>query len=145
MKLSETREIDGLPVRVNQLPVLRQGRIAARLVRELGGAFTGAADDASGFAKAAALLLDNQAPSSPLMELLSTVAVEVDGKLKELSDEPSINGALRGRLGTLVEIVGFALEVNFTDFFVKLVSLAKRMSERAEALKPAKTSETSTT
>lgn len=127
MREQQTREIDGLRFTVQMLPAMRATRLWHRILKGAAPAFlkaagsakSGLADaDVSALADAAQLLFNNFSESDfegILRELLETTLVEKDGKQFPLM--PVFDDLMRGRTVTLLKLVRFALEVNYSDFF----------------------------
>lgn len=135
MPAQDRRTIDGLDVRVNQLPVLRQAALAGKLTPYLGQALT-TPEDKSVWTRTATMLLEDL---PLLLEVLQCTQIVVGegaaARLREMNSEAAINEVLRGRLSALVKIAGFSLEANFGDFFAALVELAQTaIAEQARAL-----------
>lgn len=125
---AETRNIDGLDVTVQQLPARAAEHVFHRLMSAVGpalAAMTGKAIPAGSILDAdidlgAAINLLFDRLTWPEMEaiqkeLLATSLVSVEGKTIPLM--PVADDLLAGKIGTLLKITAFAIEVNFKDLF----------------------------
>lgn len=128
---TETREIDGLTVTSTPLPARRANRLLTRLgalIAPLGDLIAGAQTGANSFADVdlqglgAALggalsQVQGDAADAMITQTLVATTVIVDGRRVDLSSGEAIDVVFQGRLGTMYKVLGFALEVNFRDFF----------------------------
>jgi hypothetical protein len=123
----ETRSIDGLDFAVTQHGARRSLRLDARIMRQLGpglaDVLTGERVDGGDLAAMArglvplfAHLTDDDADAL-VSEILAFTSVVVDGCNLEMSKAAHFEQAFAGRRMTLWKVVGFALEVNYRDFF----------------------------
>ena len=136
MVKTEPREIDGHTYTVTQLPPRRAMRLLRRLAALIAPAFGGAGDgkvakfDFSGLASALGGLRDEEFDLI-VNELLAMA--QVDGK--DLL--PIFDLTFQGALPTLFKVLGFALEVQYGDFFGdRLAGVKAAMTAR---LSPAST------
>lgn len=126
---SESRNIDGLEVRSSQLPALRTlalsarlGRVAAPALSKMGGLTlkSNVADLLPAIMDLCTRLEEGEIESLAC-EILAATSVQVDEgrgpKLIELNNRQAINGVFSGRFKTLLYVIMFALEVNYSDFF----------------------------
>lgn len=129
---SDTRIIDGLEVRTSQLSALRSlalsarlGRVAAPALSAL-GAGHGSLKAAGGAMLIPALtdlcsrLSEGEIETLACDILASTSVVLDDGKgprIIPLNSRQTIDLAFAGRFKTMLLVIGFALEVNYADFF----------------------------
>jgi hypothetical protein len=128
---NDTRIIDGLEVRTSQLPALRSlalsarlGRVAAPALAALGA--SGGSLKGAGEALIPALtdlcsrLSEGEVESLACDILAATSVVIDDGKgprVLTLNNRQMIDLAFAGRFKTMLLVIGFALEVNYADFF----------------------------
>src|SRR6185295_19587028 len=135
MREIDSREIDGVTFRVQQLPVKRAIKLMHKLARAGVPALlkaVGGSDlkklslsdlDLSSLGDAATMLFDRfseQDLDQVMQELLEGATLEFEGK--ELPALKSLDVALRGKPLTLMKGLGFALEVNFGDFLPALLA-----------------------
>lgn len=125
---AETRTIDEIEVTVQQLPARRAERIFHRLMTAVGPAIAAAASGLGQGGSALEADVDLGAAARTLFdrltwaeteaiqkELLETAQVTIDGKTGLLM--PLVDELLAGKVGTLLKIAAFAIEVNFKDLF----------------------------
>lgn len=123
----ETRAIDGLDFTVVQHGARRSLRLDARIMRQLGPGLadmlTGARvsrDDLAAMVRGLVPLFGNLTDDDAdalVSEILAFTSVVVDGCNLEMSKPAHFEQAFSGRRMTLWKAVGFALEVNYRDFF----------------------------
>lgn len=148
---AESRTIDDIDVTVQQLPARRGERVFHRIMTAVGPAL-GAAAGGLGDGGAAVLDMDVdlgeairvlfdrltwQELESIQKELLETAQVTIDGKTGLLL--PVVDELLAGKVGTLLKITAFAVEVNFRDLFL-LASSAGGLLARVRPSTSPKTS-----
>lgn len=134
---AETRAIDDLEVTVQQLPARRAERVFHRLMAAVGPALGAAAanlgqggsvlDVDVDLGAAIKVLFDRltwQEIEAIQKELLETAIVKVGDQTAKLMDV--VDDVLAGKVGTLLKITAFAIEVNFRDLF--------RMASSADGL-----------
>ncbi len=132
---SETRSFgDDLKVSTTQLPPMRAMPLVTQVGRLVGSALASGATEIAGkklaeidFSKLGAVFagvcaqLEGDELSKLTRALLSNTSaeLEIDGKLRrvELRNDDVINSVFAGRFFTLFEVLAFAIEVNFGDFF----------------------------
>lgn len=141
---TKTRSIDGMTFGVTQLPAIRGLRLFNRLGRVLAPALARAAGsqaggevDLGGLAGALDLLfskLSDDELEGITRELLWNATVEGRPLLQEM------DATLGGKVGTLLKLVGFAVEVNYGGFFAALRGLVPALVRKAA---PRSTSPTS--
>jgi len=134
---TKTRSIDGLNFGVTQLPAMRGLRLFNRLGRVLAPAVARAAASQTdgevqleGLAGALDLLfakLSDDELEGITRELLWNATVEGRPLLQEL------DATLGGKVGTLLKLVGFAVEVNYGGFFAVLRGLVPTLVPRPAA------------
>jgi hypothetical protein len=121
---TQERVIDGMTFRVTQLPAMRGVKMLNRLVRILGPAagraFAGADPSAGlggldvgalgGAVAALTERLSDDELESIIRTLLETATVDNTPLL------PVFDLKLQGRMGSLLKLLGFALEVNYSNF-----------------------------
>ena len=125
MQKSETETIDGLEVKVTQLPALRAFNLLARLGKMLAplikaGSKMSLDDDVSKLAPVigeALSQLDDQGASDLAIQILASTSVIQDGKIKPLNQPELIDSVFTGRMQTMLKTLAFTLKVNFADFF----------------------------
>ena len=123
----ETRTIDGLQVRTQQLPALRAWPLFIKLGRIIGPALTKAADikdisldmDLGELAPAIGALFAGIEPNEAAdlaREILMSTTVVMDNKNFELMNEGAIDTVFSGRFLVFMKTMAFAIQVNFQDF-----------------------------
>jgi hypothetical protein len=134
----DTRYIDGLECETSQLPARRSLKLMAKLLKALGPALVpiamggGMKADASTLGPALSSL-DADAIEPLLCEILAGTVVNVNGVRVQLDSPPKLDLVFDGALMTMFKVAGFALEVNFGDFF----DGASSAKPAIEATKPA--------
>jgi len=129
MLKTEMKEIGGLRFTTTQLPAMRGFKLFTKLVKVAGpilGAL-GELDPEASMASVAGPLaaglqnLDPEEVVSLSLEILvntSAVVTDQTGDRKiELTTRENIDKVFNGRLRTLLEVLAFAIRVNFSDFF----------------------------
>lgn len=144
---SQTTTIDGHSYTVRMLPARRATRMLAKLSGMIGpalgtlaegGKLTDLADakvDGKLFSRAAVALfahVDEDAVDAILMELADVTTVEPGGLLKPIYDVHFM-----GRQGALMKWAGFALRVQYADFFDVASAALASFDARAAATKEA--------
>jgi len=135
MLRSETRTIEGLEVTTQQLPATRAYLLAAKLSKVLVPIASALKGKTMGEALAAPVeslapmleRLDDATLDALMLESLKcTSVVTVDAKgasIKyDLTSKPMIDLAFGGNVAALFKTIGFAIEVNFRDFFAESVA-----------------------
>jgi len=136
MKTDE-REIDGILVKTVQLPAMRAFKLLARLAKAVGPALgvltkfdpnTQLEAVAGEFAGAfASLDADEAERLVPEILIKTTVFIPDErGGSEKLLTKDRIDDIFTGRLMTLFRVVGFALQVNFQDFYAGSAPAAPR-------------------
>lgn len=157
LRNNEEREIGGRRVLVAQLPASRALKLLRRLGHVLGPALAKAAGASKGTLSIAALDVGSLSDAITVLfdrltepeldhlmrELLSTAQVMVDGKWVQLSagsGPQPYDVTFAGDLAGLFATLGFAIEVNFGDFF----AVARGALQAHRAGSPSAGSSTST-
>jgi hypothetical protein len=122
---TETREIDGRNYTVKKFPAMRQVRLLAKLMKNIGPALAGLSKldpnkdiELGGEAMAGAFEnLDPNEAAALIPEILNSTTVMVPsvGELS-LAKEGNIDIAFSDDVRTLFKVLGFALQVNFQGF-----------------------------
>lgn len=139
---TETRMIDGYSIAVSQLPAMQALKMSARLGKLLGGPMSKALGtlDVSDLKTAdmaviggALLSLFESLDENELERLVKTFlqAATLDGK----PFLQVMEAVLAGQVLTIYKALGFALEVNYKDFFAGLAGLGARVKAQAGAVK----------
>lgn len=127
MIVPHKRTIDGIDFEVSPLPAFRALELFPRITGFFAGAVSelGAVqrDKGEAIAKAiAALAKSNPAELVALTKvLLEGCIITLDGKQALLL--PVFDVAMQGKLFTVMKLLGFAIEVNYRDFFSGLDGL----------------------
>lgn len=128
---TEIRTIDGLEVRSAQLPALRTlalsaklGRVAAPALGRLGGLSlrSSVADLIPAIMDLCSRLGEGEVESLATEILAATSVTVDDGKgprLVTLNNRQAIDSVFSGRFRTMLYVIVFALEVNYSDFFAE--------------------------
>lgn len=135
MQATQAREIDGLSFSVSQLPPMKALRMLNRLRRCIGPALGKALGgmsakslkdvDVTALADAIeALNLPDQELEDITKELLYAAFVTHEGVTGALLSGGQFNAVMSGRVGTILKLIAFAVEVNYGSFFVALRALA---------------------
>lgn len=121
----EEREIDGLLFKTQQLPAMRASLLLGRLVKHIGpvlGALSGL-DPSTQLSELGSALTLAFAQANPdeatrlIPEILGSTSVIIEGKHVPLNSSSNIDLVFSGRLKTMFMAVGFALQVNYRDFW----------------------------
>ncbi len=139
---TEKKTIDGLEFSTTQLTAMKGVALGTRLGRALGPALAKASglagtQDVAELAPAIGALfstLDGVEAQALTKDILAATQVEYEGKLILLNTTEMIDHVFTGRLGTLLSVIRFALEVNFSDFFTALASVRSGALAKAESL-----------
>lgn len=135
MRTQESKVIDGMTFTVQQLPAMRALRLLNRLGRFFtpalaslvgGGGKLGQAD-VGALAAAAGGLFDRLSEDELerlTKDLLETATVAIDGK-DTGPVMPQFDLLFQGKMGAVLKLLAFALQVNYSDFSDALGGLAK--------------------
>jgi len=134
MREAQTREIDGIPFTVQQLPAMRAAKLSHRLGSVVGPAIAkiaaGAAKDELDLSQLgdAVQILFDRLPEKEfealIKELLETAQVTINGQTAPLM--PAFDAVFTGKISTLFKVLKFSLEVNFADFFDAAAPLIRK-------------------
>ena len=131
MRKTETREIGGMPVKVQQHPPLDALELWHELIAEFGDAlitvFEGVAKNVDVKTLAGPLMgafakLDRAGTRKYLKQILAYAVADVDGRAYELADFDHLNEAFAGNPAGIYKAAYFALEVNYRDFIAGFAS-----------------------
>jgi len=123
----ETKTIEGLQVRTQQLPALRSFRLFNKLGKILAPVLTRVADlkisedmEIGELAPALGELFAHIDPGESdtlAKEILAMTSVVYENKNFELANEGAIDTIFTGRFKAFLMTMAFALQVNYQDFF----------------------------
>ncbi len=126
----EDKEIDGLTYTSVQFPAMYGFGLLARLAKSIGPALASLSDvnpdtdlaDVGPSLRNALGSLDPDEAQRLVLEILKCTSVlltdATGGRRIEFTDRVKIDEVFSGRLKTLFKVIGFALQVNFSDFAV---------------------------
>lgn len=125
---TDTRTIDGIEFTTQQLPALSSFALMAKLGKLLApiiGSINGISldSDLSSLGPALTQLfsqLDGKESQNLAREILPSTSAIIDGKQITLSTPEAINYVFSGKLKTMLLVLKFSLEVNFSDFLSEL-------------------------
>jgi len=137
---SKTETIDGLEFTTTQLPAMDSFNLLAKLTKLLAPILEGADGLSldSELSELAPLLggalsqLEDGGASKLALEVLGNTSVIVNDAIVGLNTAEKINAVFGGRLLTMLKAMGFALKVNYADFFDSAL-VQKASAEAAKA------------
>ncbi len=146
MLTSEIKTIDGISFEVTQFPAMRGFALLAKLLKLLGpaigalGSVQGISADtdisAIGPALSTAFMsLDPDQASALALDILkctaATISDEKGMRRVELSSSQSVDLVFSSRLKTMLQVLVFAVQVNYRDFFSGSVPSAPTIPKAA--------------
>lgn len=144
---SETKEIDGMSVTVQQYAAIRQSLLLVSVAKIFGPALAAITsgkvknmDDVMKMDITALLLpmflrLDPGDAKSFICEALAGTTVVYEGAAVTLANEAKIDLVFSGRVITMYRVIGYALQVNFADFGEAARASAAARGDQADTQK----------
>ncbi len=122
MLRTERKKIEGLEVSTTQLPALRAFALLARLGKVIGPALSkmSGMNMESDIGPVLGELFANLDPaesSDLVLEVLISTQVIIDNRREELNNQEAVDRVFGGNLKAMLLTMGFALKVNYSDFF----------------------------
>jgi hypothetical protein len=142
----QAREIDGLAITVQPLPAMRAFKLLHKILKAV--APSAAKALASGdlknisfgsLSEAAEILFDRLSEedlAAVTRQLLDMAFVTSEGEQRPARNGDVLHAAFDGRMGALIKVIGFALEVNYGDFLAVLKSAAKKLPAKGSPSAP---------
>lgn len=129
MRKTVTREIDGLTFTVQQMPGTRGMRLGYELFSVLLPSIGKSLGGDAAFADVSQMFFDRM--PGPAFEKLWKELLETTIVLDEKGERPLmpvLDDVMAGKFLTLLKLVTFALEVNFSDFLPQLAALKGQLA-----------------